>query len=198
MQHMAEPHPQLHIIAGPNGAGKTTFARAYLPRYAGCVQFVNADLIAAGLSPFAPETAVVTAGRIMVGQIRRLAQERIDFAFETTLSGRGYVPMLQSFKEQGYTLRVYFLWLPAVQTGLLRIADRVRRGGHQVPEEDVRRRYRRGVHNFLHLYRPLLDSWILYDNSGAWPRTVAIESAQELSIIDPEAYRNVLEAAQDA
>jgi predicted ABC-type ATPase len=195
---MAEPHPQLHIIAGPNGAGKTTFARNYLPRYADCLQFVNADLIAAGLSPFAPETATVAAGRLVLGQIRHLASQRVDFAFETTLSGRSYRPMLWSFKEQGYSICLYFLWLPTVQAALGRIADRVRQGGHGVPEGDVRRRYQRGIENFLHVYRPLSDSWILINNSDPSPRIIAIERTGNLSIIDQGTFHQILEVAKSS
>lgn len=198
MQHMAEPQPQLHIIAGPNGAGKTTFARNYLPRYAGCLHFVNADLIAAGLSPFAPEAAAVTAGRLVLQQIRSLASRRLDFAFETTLSGRSYRSMLQDFKERGYSICLYFLWLPTVQVALGRVADRVRQGGHAVAEEDVRRRYRRGIQNFLHVYRPLADSWILIDNSGPSPQIIAIERAGALSIINQGTFHHILEATQSS
>jgi predicted ABC-type ATPase len=196
MQHMAELHPQVHIIAGPNGAGKTTFARAYLPLYAGCVQFVNADLIASGLSPFAPETAAVTAGRLVLAQIRRLASQRVDFAFETTLSGRGYGPMLQRLKGQGFSICLYFLWLPTVLAAIERVANRVRHGGHGVPETDIRRRYQRSVQNFLHVYRSLADSWILMDNSGPSPKIIAIERVGNLSIIDQEAFHHLLEVAK--
>jgi predicted ABC-type ATPase len=193
---MAESHPQIHVVAGPNGAGKTTFARGYLPEYAGCLQFVNADLIAAGLSPFAPESAAVTAGRLVLQQIHRLAGQRVNFAFETTLAGRGYQAMLQTFKQQGYVVSLYFLWLPTVQLALERIAVRVRGGGHNVPEEDVRRRYRRGIRNLFQVYRPLLDSWVVYDNSRIFPRAVAVEHAGALSIVDQHTFRRVLEAVQ--
>jgi predicted ABC-type ATPase len=192
---MAEAHPQIHVIAGPNGAGKTTFALTYLPRYAGCLQFVNADLIAAGLSPFAPESAAVAAGRLMLEQIRRLAAQRADFALETTLAGRGYQAMLRTYRQRSYVVSLYFLWLPSVQLALERVAERVRVGGHNVPEEDVRRRYQRGIRNLFQVYRPLLDSWIVYDNSGPFPRAVALEHAGALSIIDQQTFHRVLEAA---
>src|SRR5436190_3928929 len=160
MPLMAEQRPQLRIIAGANGSGKTTFVREFLPRYVTIPHFVNADLIAAGLAPFAPEAAALRAGRLMLEEIRRLAGARADFAFETTLAGRTYEPMLREFKGQGYEVLLYFLWLPDVAVNLQRVAQRVQQGGHNVPEEDVRRRYRRGIANFLRVYRPLADSWI--------------------------------------
>jgi len=186
---MAEPGPQLRIIAGANGSGKTTFVREFLPRYVPLPHFVNADLIAAGLAPFAPEGAAVRAGRLMLEEIRRLAAERADFAFETTLSGRTYEPMLREFREQGYVVYLYFLWLPDVGTNLVRVAHRVQQGGHNVPEEDVRRRYRRGITNFLHVYRPLADFWIVYDNSGLWPREIAFTRAGVPTILDADSFQ---------
>ena len=154
MPRMADELPQLRVIAGPNGSGKTTFVRKFLPRYVHIPHFVNADLIAAWLSPFAPEQAALRAGRLMLEEIRRLADARQDFAFETTLSGRGYEPMLRQFRNQGYQIFIYFLWLPDVSMNLARVAGRVKQGGHHVPDEDVRRRYSRGIGNFLRIYRP--------------------------------------------
>ncbi len=197
MPHMAEPSPQLRIIAGPNGSGKTTFVRRFLPRYVRVLNFVNADLIAAGLSPFAPEQAALRAGRLMLEEIRRLAAGRADFAFETTLSGRTYEPMLREFRQQGYTIYLYFLWLPAVEMNLERVANRVRQGGHSVPEEDVRRRYRRGISNFLHVYRRLADAWTLFDNSGQSPREVAFALGDEPTILDADAFQRFLKAGDE-
>jgi predicted ABC-type ATPase len=192
---MAEPHPQVHVLAGPNGAGKTTFARTFLPSYAAITHFVNADLIAGGLSPFAPEREAIRAGRLMLDEIHRLAERRVDFAFETTLAGRSYEALLREFKQQGYALYLYFLWLPDVQLALERIADRVRRGGHNVPEDDVRRRFHRGTRNFVYVYCPLADNWILFDNSGASPRQIALVREGALTIVEEGAYRRFLEAA---
>src|SRR5262249_18804852 len=141
MPHMEENRPELRIIAGPNGSGKTTFVRKFLPRFAKVRNFVNADMIAAGLSPFDPASAALRAGRLMLEEIRRLAAARADFAFETTLSGRTYESMLQDFRNQGYFIYLYFLWLPAAEMNVERVANRVREGGHDVPEDDVRRRY---------------------------------------------------------
>lgn len=164
-------NPTLYIIAGPNGAGKTTFARKFLPKYAECTQFVNADLIALGLSPFAPETAALRAGRLVLERIDEFSRQRVDFGVETTLAGRSYAPLFRRLKGDGYRIHLFFLWLPEVDTTIARVADRVRRGGHHVPEEDVRRRYVRGLRNFAEVYRPLLDGWILFDNTGQTPIT---------------------------
>jgi predicted ABC-type ATPase len=180
--------PWLYIVAGPNGAGKTTFARTFLPRFADCRLFVNADNIAQGLAPFAPETVAVRAGRLMLEELHRLAERRVDFGFETTLSGRGYAAWLKNLKEQGYGLRLFFLWLPTVEEALQRVADRVRKGGHDIAEIAVRRRYRRGIRNLFHMYRSLLDYWIAFDNAGSAPATIAYEEYGHLQIVDPEKY----------
>jgi predicted ABC-type ATPase len=153
--------------------------------------FVNADLIAA------PERAALQAGRLMLGEIRRLAAEKADFAFETTLSGRTYEAMLREFRAQGYRICLYFLWLPDVSMNLERVAARVRQGGHNVPEDDVRRRYRRGIANFLTVYRQLADSWTLFDNSGRWPREIAFALGDESTILDTEAFQRFTEAGQE-
>lgn len=157
-QHMAERSPQLRIIAGPNGSGKTTFVRRFLPLYAEVRNFINADLIAAGLAPFAPETAALKAGRLVLSEIERLAAEREDFAFETTLSGKTYEPMVRRFRDAGYLVYLYFLWLPNVGMNVERVASRVIEGGHDVPEIDVRRRYSRGIANFLDHFRYLAQN----------------------------------------
>lgn len=165
--------PQLFVIAGPNGAGKTTFARTFLPRFAKCREFVNADLIAGGLAPFAPSSAAIEAGRIMLGKIEELASQRHTFAFETTLSGRGYLAFFKRLKAAGYRIHVVFLWLPRVELAIQRVNDRVRRGGHSVPEHDIRRRFDRGVRNLLTECHQLVDTWGLFDNSGSEPRLIA-------------------------
>jgi predicted ABC-type ATPase len=163
-------HPRCIVIAGPNGAGKTTFARQYLPEDARVVHFVNTDLIAAGLSPLKPELAALAAARVMVKQIDRLARERLDFSFESTLSGLTYVRHLQSWKRAGYRIEIVYLRLASAQLALHRIKERVRQGGHDVPRVDVVRRFSRGWENFRAIYRPLADFWAVYDNSGPSPR----------------------------
>lgn len=190
--------PNVYVIAGPNGAGKTTLAREFLPHYAGCVEFVNADLIAAGLSPFAPERAAFRAGRLMLEQIRKLARERVDFAFETTLSGRTYSSLLQEFREFGYAVHLFFLWIPTVEMSLARVADRVLQGGHNIPEDDIRRRFDRGLRNLFDYYRPLLDSWTILDNSTRVPRAVVREIAGNLEVLDADTYQRLTHEMEGA
>jgi predicted ABC-type ATPase len=162
--------PRCIVIAGPNGAGKTTFARRYLPEDAGVVHFVNADLIATGLSPLKPELAAIAAARMVLREIDRLVATRLDFAFETTLSGLTYVRRLQSWKEAGYRIEMVYLRLRTAQLALRRISGRVKQGGHDVPRRDVVRRFSRGWDNFHGIYRTLADSWAVYDNSDREPR----------------------------
>lgn len=156
-------------IAGPNGAGKTTFAREFLPHEAGCPVFVNADLIAAGLAPFAPETAAVQAGRLMLQELDRHFAAGESFAFETTLSGRGYVQRIRAWQAAGYRVKLIFLQLDSADEAVARVAQRVRQGGHDIPEATIRRRFAVGRQNFERLYAPLVDAWALYDNAGAKP-----------------------------
>jgi predicted ABC-type ATPase len=162
--------PRCIVIAGPNGAGKTTFARRYLPSNARIIHFVNADLIAAGLSPLKPELASIAAARTVLTEIDRLAKARADFAFESTLSGRTYVRRLESWRREGYRVEIVYLKLKSPQLALRRVAARVRQGGHDVPRADVLRRYARGWKNFEMIYRPLADSWAIYENSGEAPQ----------------------------
>lgn len=157
------------IIAGPNGAGKTTFAREFLPNEAGCPVFVNADLIAAGLAPFAPEKAAVQAGRLMLQELSRHFAARESFAFETTLAGRGYVHHIRAWQAAGYRVKLIFLQLDSPEEAIARVAQRVRQGGHAIPEATIRRRFAAGLENFQRLYAPLVDAWALYDNAGATP-----------------------------
>lgn len=157
------------IIAGPNGAGKTTFAREFLPNEAGCPVFVNADLIAAGLAPFAPEKAAVQAGRLMLQELSRHFAARENFAFETTLAGRGYVHHIRAWQAAGYRVKLIFLQLDSPEEAIARVAQRVRQGGHAIPEATISRRFAAGLENFQRLYAPLVDAWALYDNAGATP-----------------------------
>jgi predicted ABC-type ATPase len=161
--------PRCIVIAGPNGAGKTTFAREYLPHVARVMHFVNADLIAGGLSPLKPELAAIAAARVVLREIDRLALDRANFAFETTLSGLTYVRRMESWKQAGYRIEIVYLRLDSVELALRRIAARVLQGGHDVPRRDVIRRFKRGRVNFEAIYRPMAESWAMYDNSGASP-----------------------------
>ena len=157
------------IIAGPNGAGKTTFAREYLPKEANCPTFVNADLIAAGLAPFAPETVSIKAARLMLNEIKIHVKAGNSFAFETTLSGKTYARHIADWKKCGYHITMVFLSLPNAEFAIARVAARVAAGGHNIPEATIRRRFKTGLINFQKMYKKLADSWALYDNSGELP-----------------------------
>ena len=170
MKNATIHRPLCIVIAGPNGAGKTTFAREFLPKDARVVHFVNADLIAGGLSPLRPEGAVLAAGRLFLSELDRLAKARVNFAFETTLSGLIYMTRLRRWKAAGYRIEIIFLRVPSPRLALRRIAMRVKQGGHDVPRADVVRRFTRGWNNFQTTYRPLADAWAAYDNSGETPR----------------------------
>ncbi len=162
---MIEQRPHIIVIAGPNGSGKSTTAPSLLKGTLGVTEFVNADVIAEGLSAFQPEGAAFHAGRVMLERIHHLAKERVDFAFETTLASRTFAPWIDDLKQTGYIFHLVFLWLPNAEFAIARDAERVRLGGHNVPEETVRRRYNKGMKNFFQIYRPLADTWRLYNNS---------------------------------
>jgi predicted ABC-type ATPase len=155
-----------------NITGKTTFAQEFLPSYAKVIHFVNADLIAGGLSPLRPEMAVIAAGRLFLKELDRLAQSGTDFTFETTLSGVAHVARLNRWKAMGYRIEIIYLTLPSPRIALNRIAARVRQGGHNVPKREVLRRFARGWENFQTLYRPLADLWWVYDNAGERPQLI--------------------------
>lgn len=157
------------IIAGPNGAGKTTFARSFLPVEARCPRFINADLIAAGLSPFAPEAAALRAGRLMLEEIDRCVTQAESFGFETTLSGLAYLPRIRDWQALGYHVSLFFLSLPSPELAIARVAQRVRQGGHDIPEPVIRRRFEAGLRNFDQRYKDQVDAWAFYDNAGDAP-----------------------------
>jgi len=161
------------IIAGPNGAGKTTFAREFLPGEAGCPQFINADLIAAGLSPFDPDHVAIRAGRLLIEELRRRTRKGESLAFETTLSGRHYAQLIRHWRNSGYEIELIFLSLPNPELAVARVRSRVAQGGHDVPESVIRRRFDSGRNNFSGFYKELVNSWALYDNSGPIPVLIA-------------------------
>jgi predicted ABC-type ATPase len=160
------------LIAGPNGAGKTTFAKEYLPSDARVLNFVNADLIAAGLSPLRPELALVAAARLVLEEIARLIESRADFAWECALSGLTHVKRIQEMKRLGYHVEIIYLQLASPRLALRRITGRVRQGGHNVKKADVLRRFSRSWQNFQTVYRPLADAWAVYDNSSRPPKLI--------------------------
>lgn len=165
--------PVLYIIAGPNGAGKTTASYSLLPDMLDCWEFVNADEIARGLSPFNPESMAFEAGRIMLQRINQLAEANTTFAFETTLTTMSYAGMIEGCRKKGYQVVLIFLWLSSPELAVERVRSRVAKGGHNIPEEVIRRRYRKGLKNFVDLFMPLCDEWLVADNSFEVPMPVA-------------------------
>lgn len=157
------------ILAGPNGAGKTTFAREFLQNEASCMQFVNADLIASGLSPFSPEAAAMKAGRLMIRELKEHTAHKRSLALETTLSGSIYARLIPTWREEGYKVKLIFLSLPSVDLAIERVAVRVRQGGHSIPVPTIRRRYELGRRNLEEKYKSLVDCWTVFDSSGPTP-----------------------------
>ena len=170
---MTAQRPHVVVLAGPNGAGKSTAAPTLLRGRLGVTEFVNADTIARGLSGFSPEQAAFDAGRVMLMRLDRLATQRRSFAFETTLASRTFAPRLKEWIGGGYAFHLVYLWLPSADFALARVRERVYLGGHDVPEDTVRRRYSRGLANFFTLYMPLTTTWRFYDNSGRRSRLIA-------------------------
>jgi len=189
--------PVVYVIAGPNGAGKTTFATRYLPKIADCRNFINADLIAKGLSPFNVDAAAMQAGRLFLGSILEHVRRGTGFGFETTLSGVGYVRLFKNLRLKGYAIHLYFLWIPGVPLALKRIADRVRLGGHSVPADVVRRRYDKGLRNLFDPYMGLVDYCAVFDNSSNEPRLVFERSQGRDRIIQPEIYTGIVKISKE-
>jgi len=192
--------PNLIVIAGPNGAGKSTVAPTLLRDLLGIDEFVNADVIARGLSAFDPESAAIQAGRIMLQRLRELAQQRADFAFETTLASRVFAPWVAGLAESGYLFRLVYLWVESAELCITRIAERVRTGGHDIPHDVVRRRYSAGLRNFFELYRPLAETWQVYDNSCGPPVHLVAEGHHDhiSSVYDESIWSSVTRGLRDA
>lgn len=170
--------PNLYIIAGCNGAGKTTASYTILPELLNCNEFVNADNIAAGLSPFKPESVALEAGRIMIGRINNLLESEADFAFETTLSTRSYISFIRKAQGKGYTITLLYFWLSSPQLAIRRVAKRVSRGGHNIPDDVIIRRYYRGINNLVNLYIPVCDKWLVMNNKDVPSESIAHGSNQ--------------------
>lgn len=187
--------PFVVVIGGPNGAGKSTTAPRLLQGALTVNEFVNADTIARGLSAFRPDAAALAAGRAMLMRLKSLAQAREDFAFETTLASRTFAPWLKSLRESGYRVHLAFLSVPNAELAVARVAERVRLGGHSVPEDVIRRRFVAGLRNFFALYQDIADTWQMFDNSEvSGPRLIASGSAgQPCEILDTGAWSNLKE-----
>ena len=184
--------PTCTLIAGPNGAGKTTFALDYLPAFSHCRNFVNVDLIAAGLSPLSPESKGLKASRLFLREINRYIARREDFAFETTLSGKTYLRLLQHLLSDGWRIELYYLWLPSVEMSIERVAERVLHGGHGIPHETIIRRYPRSINNLLVYYAPLCTTAICLDNSQVIPEVIFIQDEQGLNVENPALFKWLL------
>ena len=187
-----EHQPTCYVIAGPNGAGKTTFALRYLPEMTGCRNFINADLIADGLSPLNPSRVQLEAGKTLLREIKAHVEKGEDFAFETTLSGRSYMRLLKELHSKGWKIVLFYLWIPSAEFSRLRVQQRVEAGGHDIPDDAIARRYRRTVDNFLNVFLPLCDEASCYDNSNPKPRLVFEEQGQERIIVDKRRYKTIL------
>lgn len=188
------PPPICRIIAGPNGAGKTTFALKFLPK-AHCLNFVNADLIAAGLSPLAPEQQIMAASRLFLGEIEQHIQARRDFAFETTLSGRTYLRLIRRLRTEGWHIELYYLALPSLEMSRRRVAERVAHGGHSISLRDITRRFPRSLHNLFYHFSNAVDQTLCFLNTGDQPELVFEQYGAERLIIDEALYNQLLQEA---
>lgn len=167
------PRPTIYLIAGCNGAGKTTFAREFLLKEVGCVNFLNADYLAFGLSPLSPEIAAMKAGRLLLGEFTSLVGRKQTFALESTLSGRTYLRLLRDARRRGFRLYLHYLWLPTPTIAIARVRERVKKGGHNVPVADIRRRFNRSLTHLVSDYAPLADRWAVWNNESSPPSLLA-------------------------
>lgn len=189
--------PTCFIIAGPNGAGKTTFALRYLPQIAGCRNFVNADLIAYGFSPFDSLSAQFEAGRLFLREIYANIDKRVDFAFETTLAGRSQISLLKKLRQAGWQIILFFLWIPDAAFSKSRVRERVVNGGHNIPDDTIYRRYPRIMHNLIKIYIPLCDKTICYDNSRPDPIPVFRQDSKGRRVLNKSIYEKIVRQAND-
>lgn len=186
------PKPNLYIIAGPNGAGKTTASYNLLPEILHCTNFVNADEIARGLSPFAPSEVAVQAGRLMLQRIDELLPQKVDFAIETTLATRSYVHLVHRAQALGYKVHLIFFCLENEEQAIERVAQRVSNGGHNIPETDIRRRFKRGIHNLIHLYLPICDRVYVLNNNSVPARLIVQKTPnRQLQIFDKDFWEQI-------
>jgi predicted ABC-type ATPase len=191
--------PAVVVLGGINGAGKTTSSQTLLADQLAVLSFVNADTIARGLNAFRPEAVALQAGRVMPTRLKELAAERVDFAFETTLAGKTYLPFLRSLRENGYSVELNYFWLWSTDLALSRVRARVRQGGHNIPEATIRQRYGRTLSNFWERYRHEADAWYIYDNSEDKTVLIAAGHRGDLPEVgDPTSWKAFLEAVRDA
>jgi predicted ABC-type ATPase len=188
--------PTCWIIAGPNGAGKTTFALEYLPQVAQCSRFVNADLIAAGLSPLAPEREMLTASRLFLRELEGCIAQREDFAFETTLAGRSYRKLITRLRAEGWRVELIYLALPTMEMSKLRVAERVAHGGHNIPTADIERRFARSLANLLAVFSPEVDVCRCFMNGNASPELVFEQQGELRNVLAPAHYAHLQEEAR--
>lgn len=183
--------PTCYIIAGPNGAGKTTFALNFLPDFAHCRHFINADMIASGLSPFAPELIKVQAGRLFLKEMKHFIHQQESFGFETTLSGKSYLRLIQRLKQSGWRIELYYLWLPSIEFSAMRVEERVKHGGHNIPLADIQRRYPKSIGNLLTHYAPLCDLTVCMDNSSITPDTIFMQENLTRTVLNPIKFKQI-------
>ena len=183
---------EVYIIGGCNGSGKTTTAKQILPYFLNVYEYVNADEIASGISPFRPETVAIQAGKLMLKRVKYLANSQLDFAFETTLSGLNYLRFLRECQKLNYNINLIYFWLKSPQLALARVKQRVASGGHNIPEDVIIRRYYRGQKNLIESYLPLCDTWIIYDNSNFPTQLIATyTSEQKTTIYQPKIFNKI-------
>jgi predicted ABC-type ATPase len=182
--HVPSAKPTIYLIAGCNGAGKTTFAKEFLPKEVKCLRFLNADEMARGLSPLDPSAGAVKAARLLLGEVHEAIRDGETFGLESTISGVTYVRLLRDAQRRGYAVKLFYLWLPSAEVAVRRVRERVRKGGHDVPAADVRRRFERSLRNLARHYLPLADEWRILDNSGSLARLVADGTPAGTRVLD--------------
>lgn len=183
------------MLAGPNGAGKTTFALKYLPEVAGCFHFINADLIAAGIAPLAPERELLAASRLFLAEIESHITDKQDFAFETTLAGRGYLKLINRLKQEGWQVEMIYLALPSMEMSKMRVAERVAHGGHNIPVKDIQRRFRRSLCNLFTEFCYKVDRTRCFMNSGESAELIFVQQGEEREVVNDKIFRLLLKEA---